>query len=384
MRRLRRASLEQKVAFLRDPRNHADHPTRVRVIETHFAWVFLTRRYAYKLKKPVRHASMDYRALAARARGSRDELRLNRRLAAGVYLSTVPLVSGNGALACGGPGRVEDWLVKMRRLADARMFDVALRRRTTRASDIDRVVSALVRFFARVPARPIGGARYVARLRRLVRGNHRVLRRVGVRIPQSSVEELARTQLALIAREFGAVAARGSHIADGHGDLRAEHVYLGPPVAVIDCLEFDRDLRRLDPAEEVALLALDIHRLGTARLARQLVRRYCVAARDPVSAAVWHLYMSHRAATRAKLAAWHLWDPQVAHARPWLARARSDLAAALRHARLGLRVSIKDGSRCGGQRPGLKQRRKRRSSHAARHRLSEQRRDRENREPAAG
>ncbi|HEX7417497.1 MAG TPA: hypothetical protein VF315_05515, partial [Steroidobacteraceae bacterium] len=291
MQRPRRASPAQKVAFLRDPNSHADHPAQVQIIETHFAWVFLTSRYAYKLKKPARHVKMDYRTLAARERGCRDELRLNRRLAARVYLSLVPLVTDHGALAFGGRGRIEDWLVKMRRLPAARMLDVALRRRATRPADIDRVVDVLARFFRRAPADPIDGTRYVARLRQLAHGNYRALRRVGARIRQSLVEDLARAQLALIAREFKALAARGAHVVEGHGDLRAEHVHLGPPVSVIDCLEFDRDLRLLDPAEEVALLGLEIERLGNLRLARQLLRGYCTAARDPISGALWHTYM---------------------------------------------------------------------------------------------
>ena len=35
------------------------------------------------------------------------------------------------------------------------------------------------------------------------------------------------------------------HVVEGHGDLRPEHVFLGEPPAVIDCLEFDRALRLL-------------------------------------------------------------------------------------------------------------------------------------------
>ena len=36
------------------------------MIETHFAWVFLTDRCAYKLKKPVQRAGLDYRTMAVR------------------------------------------------------------------------------------------------------------------------------------------------------------------------------------------------------------------------------------------------------------------------------------------------------------------------------
>src|ERR1039458_9311839 len=95
---------------------------RIEVIETHFAWVFLTPARAYKLKKPVRYRSMDYRTLARRERGCRNEIRLNRRLARSAYLGVVPVVlRKDGSLGLGRGERIVDWVVKMRRLAARRM-----------------------------------------------------------------------------------------------------------------------------------------------------------------------------------------------------------------------------------------------------------------------
>jgi len=41
-------------------------------------------------------------------------------------------------------------------------------------------------------------------------------------------------------------------VVDGHGDLRPEHVHYIPHPVVIDCLEFNRDLRARDSADEIA------------------------------------------------------------------------------------------------------------------------------------
>jgi uncharacterized protein len=54
-------------------------------------WVFLTGRFAYKLKKPVRHTHVDLRALDARRRNCLTEIHLNRRLGPDVYLAIKPL-----------------------------------------------------------------------------------------------------------------------------------------------------------------------------------------------------------------------------------------------------------------------------------------------------
>ena len=326
-------TLQDKVAFLRDPRSYPGRPRRVEVIETHFAWVFLTTRHAYKLKKPVRHPAMDYRSVAARKRGCTNEVRLNRRLAPKVYLSTVPLKVHGGSLSLDGDGRIVDWLVKMRRLPASHMLTRVLSRRSVRSKELDRLVGCLTVFFNDADPVPMGRDRYVQRYRREVSRNENALRRAGSRIRQPLVRAVATMQKAFIQRAGTLLAQRGRHVVEGHGDLRAEHVSLGPPACVIDCLEFSRALRLFDPAEELAFLSLEIERLGHPRLAAELVCRFRLASGDDISDAIVSFYRSHRATTRAKLAVRHLGDPQFPDPRPWVARAHSYLRDALRDGR---------------------------------------------------
>ena len=338
MRTLHRFTLQEKVDFLRQPSSYSSRAPAVGAIETHFAWVFLTPRYAYKLKKPVRHVAMDYRSLAARRRGCLDEVRLNRRLAPQVYLCVVPLRSRNGSLCLGGEGRIEDWLVKMHRLAPSCLLDRTLRHRALRNPELERIVARLAAFFAGARRSPVSGEAYVRRLRREVAVNRNELTRAGSQIRQSLVQDVTRTQRAFIERAGPLLAERGARVVEGHGDLRAEHVCLGPRPCVIDCLEFSRDLRLFDPLEEVAFLALEIERLGHRALAAQLLQRFQSASDNQGADPLVGFYLSHRAATRAKLAVWHLGDPQFPDPRPWIGRANSYLRDALRHGRRALRL----------------------------------------------
>jgi aminoglycoside phosphotransferase family enzyme len=331
-------ALEDKVAFLRKPSSYPGWVRSVQVIETHFAWVFLTPKHAYKLKKPVRHPAMDYRSVVARRRGCLNEVRLNRRLASKVYLAAVPLRVRNGLLSLGGEGRIEDWLVKMRRLGSSSMLDRTLSHRALRNAELDCIVAHLVTFFARAQRLPMSGDAYVRRLQREVAINRNELGRAGSRIRQALVRAVTCNQSLFLSKAGQLLGQRGARVVEGHGDLRAEHVCLGPPPSVIDCLEFSRDLRLFDPAEELAVLALEIERLGHPALAAELMRRFRVASGDPVPDAIISFYLSHRAATRAKLAVWHLGDPQFPDARPWVARTHSYLRDALRHTRRALRL----------------------------------------------
>lgn len=335
------SGLEEKVAFLADPRRYRGRPDGVETIETHFAWVFLVGERAYKLKKPVRRASMNYSTLARRERACREELELNRRLAPGVYLRVVPLGRDrHGALIRGGGVRVVDWLVEMVRLPEARRLDRAIRTGAIGPGDLEPVVTRLATFFQRAERRPMSDRRYLARLRHQVLCDAQALLASDLLLDRCLVEEVCCSQLAFLEECAPLLAGRGERLRDGHGDLRPEHVFLGDRGAaacVIDCLEFDRNLRRLDPAEEMAFLALECRRLGAAGIADELMARYARATGDPAPRSLSHFYMGRRAAVRALIAAWHLRDPAFSEeSGKWSARAHSYLRDALRHTRRAL------------------------------------------------
>ncbi|MBW4050823.1 MAG: hypothetical protein HIU85_05065 [Proteobacteria bacterium] len=337
----REAVLHAKVAWLADPCHYAGRRRPVEIIETHFAFVFLTGTRAYKLKKPLRQGAMDYRTLARRERACRDELRLNRRLAPHVYLRVVPLyrdAKGSLSLRAMAGSRVADWLVQMRRLPATRMLDRVIAAGGLRPTDLDRLAATLAAFFRHAQRRPLTDGAYRARLSREIRRNADELCARDLGLSRSRIVNLSRAQLDFVNRHARALAGRGARLLDGHGDLRPEHVFLGTSsmrACVIDCLEFDRGLRRLDPAEELAFLALECARLAAAAAGEGLLARYRRLAGDPVPPILMHFYMSRRAAVRAQIAAWHLRDRAFAgERRAWKTRAYSYLADALRHIQL--------------------------------------------------
>jgi len=387
-RRAGRAS--EVVRFLRHRRHYPEGTRRVDVIETHFAWIFLTDLHAYKLKKPVRRGRMDYTTSAARRQVCLDELTLNRRLAPAVYLEVVPITrSPEGTLAFGRHGRapaqgssadVVDWVVKMRRLPAARMLDRALAARTLRKGDVRALASMLTRFFDGAVRQRLSESRYIERMLERTVQNQRDLCAPDLDLDTRLISRIGAMQVAFLEQRGMWVGARAAHLIDGHGDLRPEHIYLGSgsdPPCVIDCLEFDSDLRWVDPAEEIAFLALECRKLGAGAAARALLAHYRVLTLTPPGAPLMDFYTSQSAMTRAKLAAWHVRDPELASdAGLWRARARSYLRVAARDIRRALRPpqSGQDGSDSTAgldDRPVLEQRRKRLPGQHTTERLTE-------------
>src|SRR3954464_10271235 len=108
------------VAFLRDPASYPPGTAPVYVVETHGSLVFLAGAYAFKLKRAVKYAYLDFSTLALRLASCTAELRLNRRTAPQLYLEVRAISRDtDGSLRWGREGRpddtVADYIVVMRR-----------------------------------------------------------------------------------------------------------------------------------------------------------------------------------------------------------------------------------------------------------------------------
>jgi uncharacterized protein len=322
-------AIDRKVAFLGSPSAYAERPSRVERIETHFSWVFLTGRYVYKLKKPMRNGGVDFRTLAARRRNAEQELRLNRRLAHDVYMGVLPLTLGKGGLAIAGTGSVVDWLVQMRRLPADRMLDHCLTHGDWCHGDIQALGARLTGFFATARHANVEARAYIDRFRAECRSSCRAFHDSGGHL-RHTAENIARRIAAFMCRCGYLLTARAEErrIVEGHGDLRPEHVFLGPSPLVIDCLEFRADLRCLDPVDELAFLAMECERLGAAGIGRILFDRYRRRTGDNPSRALINFYKALNALIRARIAILHLREIPVRDPAKWPRRAGEYLAIA--------------------------------------------------------
>jgi len=327
-------SIDEKVAFLRSADAYRAGAARVEVIETHMSWVFLTSRLAYKLKKPVQYEFLDFSTLESRHKTCEREVRLNRRLARDVYLGILPLIMlKNRHLRLGGRGTIVDWLVKMRRLPAHRMLDAAIRDKTVDSKDIARLGELLAGFYRRSAPLAMSATEYLQRFENDIHANRLELGRPNFELPLPQVDHLTRTQLAFLKKNGEMVArrARGGKIIDAHGDLRPEHICLTPHPVIIDCLEFNRGFRLLDPVDELSYLAMECERLGAAAIGEPILHHYFEATGDAVPNELTWFYRAFRACLRAKIAIWHIADHEVRDIDKWRRRASDYLDLAERY-----------------------------------------------------
>ena len=266
------------------------------VHETHSGVVMLLGERALKVKKPCRTPFLDFSTPELREIACARELDLNRRLAADVYLGVSQLAD-----PLGGPAEP---ILVMRRMPEK----ARLSTRIATGGRIDDHLSAVAMLIARFHEKAERGtdidaqatveavrSRWEANLGEtadLLRGReHTALRTIG---------RLAERYLAGRRQLFDS-RIRGRHIVDGHGDLIADDIFcLAEGPRVLDCLDFDDNLRYVDVVDDVAFLAMDLEFLGRSDLARLFLDRYLAAAHESAPSSLIDHYVAYRAVVRAK------------------------------------------------------------------------------------
>ena len=323
------AGLPSKLAFLVRPESYGEGNSTVEAIETNMSWVFLADRHAYKLKKPTRTAHGDLRDPAARLRSCIDEVRLNRRLTSNVYLGVVPLLRDErGNQAFTGTGAVVDWLVQMRRLPAGAMLDHVIQSGSVASADIEAVVQQLCDFYRRSRPVALDGAEYRREFAAGIAEHRLELERAGYALPMAEIERICEALLAILAQASLFDARAAGRIVEGHGDLRPERICLEREPQIIACVTFSRRLRTLDPADELALLALECERLGAPQVGAQLLAAFRERCADATPAALAFFYRGYRALMRAAHVIRHL-EKRLSDRAEWIARAKQyvELAA---------------------------------------------------------
>ena len=273
--------------------------------ETHISWVFLTRDRAYKVKKPRVLPFLDYGTAEQRRVMCRAEVSLNRRLAPDVYLRVRSLVpAGGGGLRLGEEDDADavDYAVEMRRYSEADTLAARLAAGAAGSAELAAVGERLAAFHqaAEPDVRPDGAEA----VKRALDDNFATLRTL---VPASEeraavgrAEWSAGAFLTAAWDELNARSAAG-RVRECHGDLRLEHVVLGREVEIVDCVEFDPGLRRIDVTADLAFLVMELREAGRADLADVLVRSYRAAGGDAGSDALIAFFAAYRAQVRAKV-----------------------------------------------------------------------------------
>ncbi len=294
------------IAALRDPQVHGPRCQGTRLLETHISWVILTGEFAYKIKKPVDFGFLDFSTLAQRRFFCHEELRLNQRLAASLYLSVVPITGTAERPQLGGAGPVLEYAVKLRQFEDSALGDRLAQAGQLENPLLDDLATTLARFHQDAPrAQAMDDHGTPAAIAAAAEHNFSHLETAQASAGGDRLDRLRNWTLENARRLAGAFQDRKQKgcVRECHGDLHLGNLVLFDGRLIpFDCIEFSEDLRWTDVISEVAFLLMDLEvNAGTAPAFR-LLNRYLEITGDYAGLALLDFYRVYRAMVRAKIA----------------------------------------------------------------------------------
>jgi len=290
------------LAGLLNPRAYPHDVESVRLVQTHISWVLLAGAFAYKIKRPVRHAFIDQSTLARRQFLCEEEVRLNQRFARELYLEVCAIVTAGSSVALSGDGAVVEYAVKMRRFDSEEGLDRLLTSNRVSLPELEALGVQVADIHAQLPRAgwgdPWGGAAAV--LTTVSNNLDELTAAAGTDL--HSMNEALRIRVAALAPVINERRAAGS-VRECHGDLHSRNVArINHRLVAFDCLEFDPALRWIDVADEVAFLISDVTSRGFPQHAYAFLSAYIARSGDYLMFRLLPVYKAHRALVRAKVA----------------------------------------------------------------------------------
>ena len=284
------------------------HPIKpVRLVETHISWVLLTGEFAYKIKKPVSFGFLDFSTLEKRRFFCHEEIRLNRRLAAEIYLEVVSITGPPAAPVIGGTKEVIEYAVKMKQFSEGVLLSELAGSKQLSADEIDQIADILADFHQQVEpaeqASSYGNAADIKhwfdenfeQIKPLLRDLHNPQQLNAIQL-WGGREWHRRTELMELRKQQG-------FVRECHGDLHLSNMTLiDGKVTLFDCIEFNPMLRWIDVVSEVAFLMIDLCYFGYQNYAFRFLNRYLQHTGDYQSLGVLRYYLVYRAMVLAKVA----------------------------------------------------------------------------------
>ncbi len=274
-------------------------------IDTHSSIVFLAGERAYKLKRAVRFDYLDFSTSERRRVLCEAEVRLNRRTAPTLYRGVLAVTQQrDGSLQLGGNGTPVDWVVEMTRFSQDDVLD---RRAATGQLDValmPPLATAIATFHRCADHRNHHGGR--AGMSWVIEGNAAGFEEFGRDLDAETargVVEHSRRELLRLThvlerrRELG-------FVRQCHGDLHLRNIVLlaGQPT-LFDGVEFNDEISCIDVLYDLAFLLMDLWRRRLPQHANAVWNRYLSESNDFSGLPLLPLFLSCRAAVRAKTSA---------------------------------------------------------------------------------
>lgn len=287
----------------------------IKMVQTHISWVFLTGKYAYKVKKPVNFGFLDYTTLEKRKFFCEQEVILNSRLSKELYVGALPINEKGGKLKVCGEGNLIEYTVKMKELPSETLMVNLLKKNKVSKNDVQKIAEILSEFHSRALT---GGEVNEGGTTRTIKFNwdenfDQTKKFIGVTIGKEDFDEIKKKVNTYIESntELFDKRIKNGRVRDCHGDVHSGSIFIADKIYIFDCIEFNTRFRYSDVASEVAFLSMDLDYYTREDLSQHFVKSYVNYSLDDELLKLLPFYKCYRAYVRGKVTSFLLNDKNL-------------------------------------------------------------------------
>ena len=290
---------------LLDPRSYPEKVKKIKMMQTHTSWVFLTGTYAYKIKKPVDFGFLDYTTLEKRKKFCQEEIRLNRRLCPSLYIGMVPVVRQDSGLFIGGVGEIVDYAVKMVEVPQSLIMTRLVKNGRAGFDLMDKIAETMADFHGRAETNEeisnYGSVQTVTY--NWTENFTQTEPFVGGVLPRKVYDNMQKLVMKFLRERHELFEERRE---DGrvkwvHGDFHSGNIFVQDEVYIFDCIEFNKRFSCSDTASEIAFFVMDLDFLGAKELGDYFLQRYIDYSEDTEMLKLLDFYKCYRSYVRGKV-----------------------------------------------------------------------------------
>jgi aminoglycoside phosphotransferase family enzyme len=305
---------KQIVEALMKPEAYDENSGVIELVQTHISFVFLTKKFVYKVKKAVNFGFLDFTTLEKRHFFCEKELELNRRLCGDMYLEVVPINKAD-AIKIKGAGETVEYAVKMKRMPQETMLSKLLEQNKVDNRLVDRIAKVIADFHSKAETNGrISEFGSLAVIETNWKENFdqteefidKTISTDDFKLIRQRVEDFMKRSTALFERRIAEHQVR-----DCHGDIHSGNIFATNGIYIFDAIEFNDRFRYSDVAADVAFLAMDLDFIGRTDLSNFFVEKYVEYSGDQELTNLLPFYKCYRAYVRGKVVSFKLKDPNV-------------------------------------------------------------------------
>jgi hypothetical protein len=300
-----KANQAEMVEFLKNNKSAYPHPvSKIQLKETHISWIFLTGKFAYKIKKAVKLGNiLNFSTLPLRRKYCLNEVAINKVLCNDMYLGIVKIIPKKESYRIVpqyNTHKASDYAVKMLEIPQKYRFDRLLIDNKVTPSMITKLAKKIWQFHKSTPTSVVIRKQGMPKqIQKKIDEDFTTLAKLTDMDP---LYERTLTSFLKRNETFFHKRVDDKKIRDIHGDLYLKNIFItNKKIYLYDRIEFNDTLRYGDVCEDLAFLSMDLDFLGKTRIRKQLVNDYLYYSNDADLSRILPFYMSQKACIRAKV-----------------------------------------------------------------------------------